>query len=55
VPSGTVRVSQVHSLQSFATLGFSTVLLGEHVTLETVVFAFLVVLTVWAARKARFS
>jgi drug/metabolite transporter (DMT)-like permease len=52
---GTARVSQVQLLQSFFTLGFSTVLLAEHVTLETVVFAFLVILTVWLARKARFS
>jgi len=52
---GTARVSQVQLLQTFFTLGFSTAMLGEHVTLETVIFAVLVILTVWAARKARFS
>lgn len=52
---GTARVSQVQLLQTFITLGFSTALLGEKITLETFVFATLVVLTVWAARKARFS
>jgi hypothetical protein len=31
------------------TLGFSTVLLGEKISFETIVFAFLVISTVWVA------
>lgn len=52
---GTARVSQVQLLQTFLTLGLSALILSEKITLETMVFALLVILTVWAARKARFS
>lgn len=52
---GIARVAQVQLLQTFFTLGFSTILLGEHISFETIIFASAVILTVWAARKARFS
>jgi drug/metabolite transporter (DMT)-like permease len=52
---GIGRVAQVQLLQSFFTLGFSAVLLGEHIGLETIAFAMLVAFVVWLGRKARHS
>ncbi|WP_442583057.1 DMT family transporter [Mesorhizobium sp. ASY16-5R] len=50
---GIARVSQVQLFQSFVTLTISALLLGEHVTTETVVFALAVVATVALGRVAR--
>jgi drug/metabolite transporter (DMT)-like permease len=52
---GIGRVAQVQLLQSFFTLGFSAMLLGEHIGVETVAFALLVAFVVWLGRKARLS
>jgi len=50
---GIARVSQVQLLQPFVTIAISAALIGEHVSLETLAFAVLVVGTVAAGRKAR--
>lgn len=50
---GIARVSQVQLLQQFVTLAISAVMLGEHISGETLVFAFLVMLTVIVGRRAR--
>jgi len=50
---GIARVSQVQLFQSFVTLAISATLLGEHVSAETLVFAFGVMLTVMVGRWAR--
>jgi drug/metabolite transporter (DMT)-like permease len=52
---GIGHVAQVQLLQAFFTLGFSAVLLGEHIGLETIGFALLVAFVVWLGRKARLS
>lgn len=50
---GIARVSQVQLLQPFVTIAISAALIGEHISLETVAFAALVVGTVAVGRKAR--
>lgn len=50
---GIARVSQVQLLQSFITLAISALLLGEHVSPETLLFAFAVMVTVAIGRSAR--
>lgn len=50
---GIARVGQVQLLQSFITLGFSALLLGEEITPVMTFFAAAVVLVVWMGRKAR--
>ena len=50
---GIARVGQVQLLQTFATLGFSALLLGERITWVEVGFAAAVVAVVWLGRKAR--
>lgn len=52
---GIARVSQVQLFQTFVTLAFSALMLGEHVGIETIIFALAVAFTVWAGRKARIS
>jgi drug/metabolite transporter (DMT)-like permease len=50
---GIARVGQVQLLQTFVTLGFSALLLGEVVTPVMFAFASAVALAVWFGRKAR--
>ena len=50
---GIARVSQVQLLQPFVTIAISAALIGEHVSLETLAFAVLVVGIVAAGRKTR--
>jgi drug/metabolite transporter (DMT)-like permease len=50
---GIARVGQVQLLQTFVTLGFSALLLGETVTPVMVGFALAVGLVVWMGRKAK--
>lgn len=52
---GISRVAQVQLFQTFVTLAFSALLLGEHIGIETIIFALAVALTVWMGRKARIS
>ncbi len=48
---GTVRVSQVQLVQPFLSMLFSVPLLGEHLDLQTVLFALAVIATVFAGKK----
>jgi drug/metabolite transporter (DMT)-like permease len=48
---GTVRVSQVQLLQPFLSLLFAVPVLGEHLALETVMFALAVVATVFVGKS----
>ncbi|MEM9105675.1 MAG: DMT family transporter [Pseudomonadota bacterium] len=50
---GIARVGQIQLLQTFVTLGLSALLLGEHISVETLLFAIAVALVVWFGRKAR--
>lgn len=50
---GIARVSQVQLLQPFVTIAISAALIGEHISLETLAFAALVVGVVAVGRKAR--
>lgn len=52
---GISRVAQVQLFQTFVTLAFSALLLGEHIGIETIIFALAVAFTVWLGRKARIS
>lgn len=51
---GIARVAQIQLMQTFVTLLFSTILLGEHIDIETIIFALAVAFIVWLGRKARF-
>ncbi len=48
---GVARVGQVQLLQTFLTLGFAALLLGEPITAEAIGFAALVVAMVWLGRR----
>ena len=48
---GTVRVSQVQLVQPFLSMLFSVPLLGEHLDLQTVMFALAVIATVFIGKK----
>jgi len=48
---GIVRVSQTQLLQPFVTIFASVLLLNEVIDLETIVFVFLIVSTVWLGKK----
>lgn len=50
---GIARVGQIQLLQIFVTVGLSVWLLGESVSLRTLVFACAVAATVWLGRRAR--
>lgn len=50
---GISRVGQVQLLQVFATVGLSALLLGETITLRTLLFALAVAACVWFGRKAK--
>lgn len=50
---GIARVGQIQLLQTFVTLGLSALLLGEDISMMTVLFAVAVALVVWFGRKAR--
>lgn len=52
---GIARVGQIQLLQTFVTLGLSALMLGEHISLMTVLFAIAVALVVWIGRKARIA
>lgn len=52
---GISRVAQVQLMQTFVTLLFSALLLGEHIDIETIIFALSVAFVVWLGRKARIS
>jgi drug/metabolite transporter (DMT)-like permease len=52
---GIARVGQVQLLQIFVTVALSAVLLGETITLRTLLFAVAVAATVWFGRKARIA
>lgn len=52
---GIARVGQVQLLQIFVTVALSAVLLGEDITLRTLLFALAVSATLWFGRKARIS
>lgn len=52
---GIARVSQVQLLQAFVTIAISALLLGEHISLETLLFAFAVMATVALGRAARIT
>lgn len=51
VLGGVVRVSQVQLIQPFVTIIAAAFLLGEHINLQTIVFALLVVLTVLIGKR----
>lgn len=50
---GVARVSQVQLLQTFVTLGVAALVLGEHIGLDTILFAVLVIAIVLMGRVAR--
>ncbi|WP_306048871.1 DMT family transporter [Oceaniradius stylonematis] len=50
---GIARVGQIQLMQIFVTIGLSVWLLGETVTLRTLIFACAVAATVWFGRRAR--
>ncbi|TCD14362.1 DMT family transporter [Oricola cellulosilytica] len=50
---GIARVGQIQLLQIFVTVALSAWLLGETITVRTILFACAVALTVWLGRKAR--
>jgi drug/metabolite transporter (DMT)-like permease len=50
---GIAKVGQVQLLQIFVTILASALLLGEHVTLRTLIFALIVTLCVWQASRAK--
>jgi len=50
---GIARVGQIQLMQIFVTIGLSVWLLGETVTLRTLLFACAVAATVWFGRRAR--
>lgn len=50
---GIARVGQVQLLQTFVTLGFAALLLGEQITPVMLGFAAAVAVVVWCGRKAR--
>ena len=52
---GVARVSQLMLLMPFLTIGFSSFLLGEKITVETVLFAFAVLMTVAAAARMKIA
>ena len=52
---GIARVGQVQLMQTFATLGFSALLLGEAITPMMIGFAVAVGAVVWFGRKARIT
>jgi len=52
---GIAKVAQIQLMQTFVTLAFSTILLGEQIGIETIIFALAVAFVVWLGRKARFS
>ncbi|MBV2186177.1 MAG: hypothetical protein KUL88_16770 [Rhizobium sp.] len=49
------RIAQIRLMQTFVTLLFSTMLLGEHIGIETIIFAIAVAFAVRLGRKARIS
>jgi len=48
---GIVRVSQIQLVQTFITLGASIILLNEILNTQMIIFAVLVVSTVWISKK----
>ncbi len=52
---GIARVGQVQLLQTFVTLAFSALLLGEHISTTTLAFAVAIGAVVWIGRKTRIS
>ncbi len=50
---GVAKVGQVQLLQTFITLGFSALLLGETISLRTIIFALLVGACVWFGKNAQ--
>lgn len=52
---GIARVAQVQLLQSFFTIALSTLLLGEVISIKTIVFAICVAAIVWIGRKSKIS
>jgi drug/metabolite transporter (DMT)-like permease len=50
---GVAKVGQVQLLQTFITLGFSALLLGETISLRTIFFALLVGACVWFGKNAQ--
>lgn len=48
---GIVRISQIQLLQPFITIFASVILLAEVINIETIVFALLVMSTVWVGKK----
>lgn len=52
---GIARVGQIQLLQIFVTVALSAILIGETITLRTLLFAFAVAATVWFGRKSRIS
>ena len=52
---GIARVSQVQLLQAFVTIAISAIMLGEHISGETLVFALCVMVVVMIGRWARVS
>ena len=49
------RIAQIRLMQTFVTLLFSTMLLGEHIGIETIIFAIAIAFAVRLGRKARIS
>jgi len=49
---GVARVGQVQLLQTFITIGFSALVIGEVLDARTLLFAFVVAGLVWVGRKA---
>lgn len=52
---GIARVGQIQLLQTFVTLALSALLLSEHISAMTVLFAVAVATVVWFGRQARIS
>lgn len=55
VIGGIARVSQIQLLQTFVTLALSALLLNEHISITTFLFAVAVGAVVWLGRKARIA
>lgn len=52
---GIARVAQVQLLQAFFTLALSALLLGETISVKTIIFALCVAAIVWLGRKSKIS
>jgi drug/metabolite transporter (DMT)-like permease len=50
---GVAKVGQVQLLQTFITLGFSALLLGENISIHMLIFAFIVAACVWFGKNAQ--